>query len=160
MIIRVLHYAKKEEQSAKWRRSAIPRKIGPMSKAKREFLKELRERFKDRGICTRCFKHPARANRTQCVKCVAYERDRRSASRLPRKARVSTHDSYGDLLRKQGGVCAICYHPPSAVRRLAIDHNHETGKVRGLLCTTCNMGLGFFKDSQARLQSAVDYLEE
>jgi hypothetical protein len=45
------------------------------------------------------------------------------------------------------------------VRRLAIDHNHKTGAVRGLLCAACNRGLEGFKDSPARLQAAIKYLQ-
>lgn len=62
------------------------------------------------------------------------------------------------LLKDQGGVCAICFDEP-ATRRLALDHDHLGGSERGLLCTRCNMGLGYFRDSQVILGSAIDYLE-
>jgi hypothetical protein len=45
---------------------------------------------------------------------------------------------YDELLEAQGGVCAICGRPPKN-RRLAVDHNHKTGKIRGLLCWVCNL---------------------
>lgn len=53
--------------------------------------------------------------------------------------------------------CAICGKPPRA--RLQIDHNHKTGKYRGLLCDNCNIGLGHFKDSPELLRKAIDYLK-
>lgn len=69
-------------------------------------------------------------------------------------------DSEQDLiiaaLEKQK-VCAICRGAPRA--RLHIDHNHGTGKYRGLLCDNCNIGLGHFKDSPALLAKAIEYLK-
>ena len=64
---------------------------------------------------------------------------------------------YESLLDEQGHVCAICGNiDPS--RGLAVDHNHETKKVRGLLCGSCNNGLGRFKDSAELLDKAAAYL--
>jgi nitrate/TMAO reductase-like tetraheme cytochrome c subunit len=70
-------------------------------------------------------------------------------------------DDYREIVRRQGGVCAICReYPltdvPSQVTH--IDHCHETGKVRGVLCTNCNRGLGLLGESSIRLQQALDYL--
>lgn len=53
-------------------------------------------------------------------------------------------------------TCAICQSKPRA--RLHIDHNHKTGKYRGLLCDNCNLGLGHFKDSPTLLALAIEYL--
>jgi hypothetical protein len=47
------------------------------------------------------------------------------------------------MFQAQGGVCAICNQPPSPGRNLSVDHNHETGEVRGLLCVGCNTGVGY-----------------
>ena len=71
---------------------------------------------------------------------------------------------YAVMLKAQKGRCAICRRKETAmaygrVRRLAIDHNHKTGAVRGLLCAACNRGLEGFKDSPARLQAAIKYLQ-
>ena len=68
-------------------------------------------------------------------------------------------DEY-ELLVRDG--CAICgSHTPGATStsRLAFDHNHKTGKFRGLLCGDCNRGLGSFQDSPSRLRAAANYLE-
>jgi hypothetical protein len=70
------------------------------------------------------------------------------------------------MIAKQGGVCAICgkpetsVHQSGAVRRLAIDHNHETGQVRGLLCMDCNTFLGRTGDNIATLKKAIQYLKK
>jgi hypothetical protein len=68
-----------------------------------------------------------------------------------------TKEKYATMLDKQGGKCAICRRFPGK-QHLQIDHNHTTGAVRGLLCRTCNAGLGQFFDDQAILQSAILYL--
>lgn len=57
-----------------------------------------------------------------------------------RTAYGMTLDEYYELLERQGNVCAICGKPPKS-KRLSVDHNHKTGKVRGLLCTKCNSNL-------------------
>lgn len=67
-------------------------------------------------------------------------------------------DTYQQILAEQNGRCAICNSRSNM--RLAVDHCHETGKIRGLLCRTCNGGLGLFGDSQERLNGAARYLAE
>jgi Autographiviridae endonuclease VII len=66
-------------------------------------------------------------------------------------------DDYAALYRFQGGECRICLRVWS--RRLHVDHSHATGRIRGLLCDDCNLGLGKFADDPARLKRALDYLE-
>ena len=63
---------------------------------------------------------------------------------------------YRFLMKKQSGCCAICYS--FDVRKLSIDHDHKTGRVRGLLCSLCNVGLGHFKNNPLYLLEAVKYL--
>lgn len=67
-------------------------------------------------------------------------------------------EQYNALVLAQNGVCAICKKPCALGRKLAVDHNHRTGKNRGLLCFNCNTGLGKFGDCQATLQRAMEYL--
>lgn len=62
------------------------------------------------------------------------------------------------MFNEQNGVCAICGKECASGKRLAIDHNHTTGRVRGLLCSNCNTSLGGFMDSEELLMSAVSYL--
>jgi hypothetical protein len=76
-----------------------------------------------------------------------------------------TEADYSQLLEQQNGHCKICQKPETAtsgrstkVKDLAIDHDHKTGKVRGLLCSNCNRALGLFKDDLSNLQSALLYL--
>jgi hypothetical protein len=69
--------------------------------------------------------------------------------------------SYSDkasLLAAQGGVCAICNKPAWGTRMPCIDHDHATGKVRGILCHHCNAALGFIKDDPAVARAMANYL--
>lgn len=67
-------------------------------------------------------------------------------------------EEYDRMDAEQEGRCAICGKACRTGKRLGVDHCHETGDVRGLLCRTCNAGLGQFGDSLDMLRSAVEYL--
>lgn len=70
-----------------------------------------------------------------------------------------TPDMYVALHKQQGGICAICSKTEEANgKALAVDHDHETGRVRGLLCDDCNLALGRFQDSPDVLRRAINYL--
>jgi len=78
---------------------------------------------------------------------------------LHRKYGMSESD-YARLLERQRGVCGICGRGPSEIgRRLAVDHNHQTRCVRGLLCNSCNAALGKLGDDLFGVRRAVRYLE-
>lgn len=66
---------------------------------------------------------------------------------------------FSEMLNIQNGVCMICKKVCSSGQRLSVDHDHKTGKNRGLLCRKCNSGLGLFGDSVELLQKAIDYLK-
>lgn len=68
-----------------------------------------------------------------------------------------TYDEFKQMFKKQKGVCKICGGLETK-RRLSVDHCHETGKVRGLLCQQCNIALGLFKDNPKLLKKAIKYL--
>ena len=74
------------------------------------------------------------------------------------KSFTMTFDEYKTLLEK-ASVCAICQRPEVGKKRLSLDHNHTTGKIRGLLCGKCNTGLGNFRDDPKLLQNAIEYLQ-
>jgi hypothetical protein len=70
-----------------------------------------------------------------------------------------TRQQYLEILVKQSNHCAICpITPKQNGKDLAVDHCHRTNRNRGLLCSQCNVGLGYFKDSPERLYSAINYL--
>lgn len=87
-----------------------------------------------------------------------YKRDERM-----RRLFGITLDDFEAMLAAQGGVCAICHEACDWKRRdkqpLVVDHDHATGRVRGLLCHACNGLLGWARDNTHVLSSAIDYLE-
>jgi len=87
------------------------------------------------------------------------ERDRaKHHSKLVRKFGISV-DEYETMLKVQHGVCAICGVDSNKSRKhFAVDHDHETGKVRGLLCSCCNAGIGFFHENPEICLKARKYL--
>ena len=66
---------------------------------------------------------------------------------------------YAAMVAAQSGLCAVC-GKNEGDETLCVDHDHSTGKVRGLLCRLCNIGLGGFKDSCASLIAAAEYIKK
>ena len=92
-------------------------------------------------------------------------RDRQRSLQLQRKYGI-TLDEYMDILERQEGSCALCGKIESAksrwgsVKMLAVDHNHETGQVRGLLCDSCNRLIGSWETLvKPRFSQIQEYLE-
>lgn len=86
---------------------------------------------------------------------------RRKDTRL-RHAYDLTEEEWDSLHAAQSGKCAICGEEGGWKANggaLVVDHDHDTGKVRGLLCPSCNRGLGQFEDDPERLRSAAQYIE-
>jgi len=78
---------------------------------------------------------------------------------LKRKFKI-TIEQYISMFEKQNGCCIICgTHQSKLKKALAVDHNHDTNKIRGLLCDTCNKGLGMFHDDINHLLNAIEYLK-
>lgn len=114
-------------------------------------------------------------NQGLCIECAKERQKTRWMSRTPKK-RLEQHLKYkysltinelNESLDKQNGNCAICEDvlPDLLVynnrrRGYAIDHNHETGKFRGILCLKCNSMLGMARDSKELLIKAASYLDE
>ena len=76
-----------------------------------------------------------------------------------RKHYNMTIEQYDSILKEQNNCCKICStHESEFNKRLAVDHCHTTGKIRGLLCMACNILLGKAKDNINTLNNAIDYL--
>jgi len=68
-------------------------------------------------------------------------------------------ERYNEILENQDGRCAICKKLPGPrLKRLAVDHDHKTGAVRGLLCFRCNYGIGWFSDNRELFETVAGYL--
>ena len=116
------------------------------------------------GMCAYC--RPCKASRykTRYQKKAKKKRREKVANWVEYKYGI-TPDQYDELLKSQGGVCAICGKVDTRRRaqgerqKLAVDHCHKSGRIRGLLCMRCNTGLGHFKDDLLLLSAAQRYLE-
>ena len=131
-------------------------------------------------VCTKCStmkpigefpknKRTRDGHQTHCKLCHKKYRDEKTPSQRLLDAR-NTHykakfgidfEEYLRILRGQGDKCAICGKRMLDTDRLFhVDHNHVTGKIRGILCGNCNLGVGNFQDSPDILRNAITYLQE
>lgn len=88
---------------------------------------------------------------------LAKDDKRKQKSYLLKSKYGITIDDYERMFEEQGGKCWICKQKK---KKLSVDHNHKTGKVRALLCTNCNTSLGKMKDSIQILENAISYLKK
>jgi hypothetical protein len=111
--------------------------------------------------------HPEQ-DRTRHTNWLAKNKDKNIMKQRERVYKIS-HKEYLEIYNKQNGCCAICGKPSSSLKRgLSVDHDHKCcigykscGKcIRGLLCITCNNGLGMFRDEVRLLKKAMEYLEK
>lgn len=106
----------------------------------------------DERTCTRCGR-PHRRKHSWCKECAAAWRAARSPDRQHERYAISA-EALAALREQANGRCQIC----GQEARLEIDHDHDSGQVRGLLCGSCNTGLGRFRDNVDLLVAAVRYL--
>lgn len=86
-------------------------------------------------------------------------KDRAWKSSIKKKFGISV-EQYNQMFAAQSGTCAICSRHQSQFKtRLAVDHNHKTGEVRGLLCDPCNRAIGLLQESEQSLLKAVEYIK-
>jgi hypothetical protein len=96
------------------------------------------------------------SHRSECKLCHNIQ-DKNNARK--RKYGISNNE-FLSLKSKQNGNCAICFNKLKPGIYSHLDHCHKTGKIRGILCNTCNRGLGYLQDSQDNLKSALKYLKK
>ena len=125
-----------------------------------EFNKHKRHKDGLRFRCRRCESEDAKEAKLKNLdKDYLGTRLKERAANLKRVFGMSLEE-YEDKANKQNNVCAICQLPCKSGKRLAVDHNHTTGKIRDLLCGNCNGGLGKFQDDPELLKKAAEYLEK
>jgi hypothetical protein len=110
-------------------------------------------------------KHPNHLSneRKSRRKWYSHNKDRANDSRLKYQYGIDSRQ-YEEMLESQNYVCKICLRPERSkqnnkTKKLVVDHDHITGKVRGLLCGNCNAGIGMFEDNTSILRNAIKYLE-
>ena len=119
--------------------------------------------------CKKCraeAEHKRRQNKEYRKKVKAYKSDPKNKRQtknmaLQRLFGISI-EKFDKMLKEQNYVCAICFQKETNLKRenLSVDHCHKTGKVRGLLCSNCNHGIGMLKDNIGILENAIKYLKE
>lgn len=112
------------------------------------------------NVCKRCENAFRSARRTESY-AARLEPDARKLyyrkHRLMNRYGISIED-YDDMLSEQGGACAVCLSTPEVDRLLCVDHSHDTGEVRGLLCDKCNRAAGHCGDDPELLEALAEYL--
>lgn len=113
---------------------------------------------------------------TRCCKECDLKRLKESHKANPSNQRIRDYKKrFGDTFtlpmfkqmeKEQNNLCAICFreerahHQSGTLKKLAVDHDHMTGKIRGLLCSACNTAIGKLRDNVEVLKSAINYLEK
>ena len=93
-----------------------------------------------RRVCRSCEREAARANTYKYIRGI-------------------THEERDEMLEKQGGKCAACgAFESGSTKGWHVDHRHSDGKIRAVLCATCNIALGQVNDSVERLENLIEYL--
>jgi hypothetical protein len=108
-------------------------------------------------ICKFCNTQKARKYRQSAAWGTSERYHRTWKTNLKLKYGITPED-YNFMLEGQNNVCAICDKPEVQNKRMAVDHCHETGKVRGLLCSMCNTAIGKLNDDPNLLDKAAKYL--
>ncbi len=104
---------------------------------------------------------------TSCHACYAKQRAAYRRTKSPNWYRMKnlkklyglTIEDFDDMLVEQKGACRVCAGPSLGRGVYHVDHDHETGRIRGLLCHKCNVALGMVRDSTDHLKALITYLE-
>lgn len=124
------------------------RKKDPKAKvAYNAYMREYRQRP---GVRERILKRQQEWNKS--------ERGQALKKRWHLKRYDITPEEYEQVFDAQGRCCAICGTDRPGKKGWCTDHCHKTGKFRGVLCTPCNLGLGYFKDDDTKMQKAIEYV--
>lgn len=139
--------------------------IPPCSRCNKLKKKESYSRFENgelKTVCKWCEREIRKLNKKPKEKRIPMTKEEARVNSkkhmLKRRYGISI-EQYDEMNKRQGGCCAVCKNPPSS-RSLHVDHDHETGKVRELLCSNCNAVLGQSKESIKNLKELIKYLEK
>lgn len=121
-----------------------------------EFHKSKNALYGRASRCKICAGEAARVSHAKNKGCP--KRARQVKSRYLERTYEMTIDDFESMVLDNGGTCEICNCKLDMSGLTHVDHCHKTGVVRGVLCSTCNRGLGYFKDNVEVLEGAVKYL--
>lgn len=115
------------------------------------------------GMCEKHYRRELRARKPENISCLIESCNSRPVGKGWCSKHYSLYTRYGidpqryeDILLSQGYVCVIC----GSDSKLHMDHDHETGEIRGVLCGSCNRGIGLLKDSFTVVSNAAEYLKK
>jgi hypothetical protein len=113
-----------------------------------------------KGVRAECKTCHNKVSKVRHKKYIKENPDKRRSTVLKNKYGV-TFEQYRAMLGAQGNACKICgsFSPGASKDHFSIDHDHKTGKIRGILCHGCNAGLGMFKEDTQSLKQAICYLD-
>jgi len=133
----------------------------------RKYRKENKESIQEHNNLPAVVEHRKKRQRKYYINnkesMLAYSKERYTSEQsyaysLRRKYNISVED-YDNLYNSQSGRCAICgKHQAELNKRLSVDHNHDTGDIRGLLCLSCNVAIGLFGDNIQIVEEVLAYL--
>jgi hypothetical protein len=148
------YYAANRERIRARRKADYAARRPELAAARRAYIAEHRE---ETNATSRAYRAAHRDSYNGYMRSYKASHPGLFASYRVRSLYGLTPADIAEMAEAQGGKCPIC---GSVDKPLRIDHGHVTGKVRGLLCDNCNMGLGQFGDDPERLSSAIAYLKE
>jgi hypothetical protein len=106
----------------------------------------------------------AYSNKLDCSNKCAKEYYQKNKERITEYVREKKYginaDEFNNLLEKQNGCCAICGKKYEKRLRFSVEHDHISGKIRGITCHKCNIGIGMFEENVYTLKSAIEYIEK
>lgn len=133
-----------------------------MKQLKQWIVIATKKKMSDTQVCRKCniekplgeFHYDKRTSTRKRTVCRGCRNEHKRITHISDAHRLS-------LLEEQNYSCAICSTPAHSIeKRLNVDHDHKTNQVRGLLCTYCNVGLGYFRDDTNLLAEAIKYLDK
>ncbi len=147
-----------ERHLARERARVRPKKSGDEVKVINARIRVRRAVRKAKGQCLNC-SLAASPNRKMCEKHLQYNNDRSTVSRY----KLPNVEFLHDMKLAQNNRCLLCgelFDSAPRTRWAAVDHDHETGVIRGLLHQNCNLGLGLFEEDADKLRMVAKYVEE
>jgi len=130
-----------------------------VSKEKRKaYIRNWKSKNKNRILeATRAWSKKNRVHITTLARLYYRANKQKELDRVRLKKYGISGNEYREILKRQGGKCPICRN--SIVKNLSVDHDHATGKIRGLICNPCNLAIANAGDSPDRLRAMAKYLE-
>lgn len=156
-------HRRKISEALKGRRSCNKGKIFvPLEEQKRkrlEYRRKWREKNRERIIRDARNRYAKNPEKYRKAAREYYRNNReRELARIRKNKYGITREEFDKIMKKQNNKCPICHEDVG--KNLSVDHDHETGTIRGIICSNCNLAIGNAKNSPELLRALAEYLEE